>query len=164
MFKKLYYAVITAIVVVIIAIGMCVYRSRAADTIDYFDIGTDIVMYKQPYTLLDNPTKCLELLDNRKTCVERPDIHNPTQYGGLNPKFNANLTVRDFINTYGTGENYNSYGTADVTARRYCNLLYAVNNEYFSDRWSSTSECELAAKAECQDLFPNAPKKSYFGY
>jgi len=152
MMKDIYYMAIAVAVLTIVAIGIYISTSKK-DSVDHFNITTDPVVDKSPY----------KVLENTATCPNRPAVQNHTQYGGLNPKSNANLTLTDFINTYGTGENYNSYDTADVTSRRYCNLLYGVNNEYFNDRWNSLSECELTIKSECEELFPNAPKKSYFG-
>lgn len=151
MMKNMYYIIITVVVLIVLC-GLLYTRGKT-NNIDHFNIATDPVIVNTPY----------ELLENVGTCPERPPVVDNTEYGGLNPKSNANLSVTDFINTYGTGENYDSYDTADVTSRRYCNLMYVVNNEYFSDRWSSTSECELDAKAQVQALFPKAPKKSYFG-
>ena len=137
--------------IVVIVIGI-IFLYLSHKPVEKFDISTEPVVEDIPYQVLKN-------VDN---CLERQDIINPTQYGGLNPKSNANLTLVDFINTYGTGENYNGYDTADVTSRRYCDLVYTINNEYFTDRWVSGGECELAIKKECENLFPKAPKKAYF--
>ncbi|MEI6371787.1 MAG: hypothetical protein WCO49_19090 [Nostocales cyanobacterium ELA608] len=147
------YIIVAVLVLAVLGGVAYTYKSNESLTVDHFNIATDPVIVSTPY----------EVLKDVGTCPKRPEVLDDTQYGGLNPKSNANLTLTDYINTYGTGENYDSYDTADVTSRRYCNLMYVVNNEYFSDRWSSTSECELDAKAQCQELFPNAPKKSYFG-
>ena len=152
---KNHYVIIAVIVLAVL--GGIVYANPTAEpvsvqNIDHFNIGTDPVITKGPYKLVENVA----------TCPKRSYVANHTQYGGLNPKHNSNLSVTDFINTYGTGENYNLYDTADVTSRRYCTMLYGVNNEYFSDRWSSLSECEVAIKEECQTLFPKAPKKVFF--
>ena len=149
---KSIYIIVALVVLAVLACVAFTHKSKPT-TVDHFNIATDPVIINTPY----------KLLENVGTCPARPDVPNPTEYNGLNPKSNANISLTDFINAYGTGENYDSYDTADVTSRRYCNLMYVVNNEYFSDRWSSISECELDAKAQCQKLFPNAPKKAYFG-
>lgn len=149
MTTKSMYIIISVIVLAVLSGALYMHKS----TIDHFNIATEPVISNTPY----------KILENVGTCPARPDVVNPTQYGGLNPKSNANLSLTDFIDVFGKDMDYNTILAADITSRRYCNLLYAANNEYFSDRWSSTSECELEAKAQCQDLFPNAPKKSYFG-
>ena len=156
MMKHIYFIITTIVVGVAVILYLCRKKenkdSFISTTPPNFNITTDPVIEAVPYQILENVDKCLE----------RENIINPTQYGGLNPKSNSNLSLVDFINTYGTGENYNGYDTADVTSRRYCDLVYVMNNEYFTDRWISGSECELAIKRECEELFPNAPKKAFF--
>ena len=132
------------------------------DVVDYY--AKPINIPKEPINISVDPVidnSPYEIIENVGTCAKRPDLVNPTQYGGLNPKSNSKLTVTDFINTYGTGENYNCYDTADVTSRRYCDILYRENIEYFSDRWSALGECELDVKEQVQKLFPKAPVRKY---
>jgi hypothetical protein len=148
--KSIY--IIISVIVLTVLVG-ALYMHKESPTVDHFNIATDPVISHTPYEIIKDVGKC----------PVRPEVVNNTQYGGLNPKSNANLSLSDFINVFGKNMDYNTYDAADVTSRRYCNLLYVANNEYFSDRWVSTSECELAAKAECEALYPNAPKKSFFG-
>lgn len=137
--------------VVLMVVGYSLYMTYNKKTIvDNFNIATDPVVLNSPYKLLDNVEKC----------PDREEVVNNTQYGGLNPKSNANLTVVDFINRYYNGRV--SPGAASPISKQYCTLVAVANSEYLTDRWNSTGECELAAKAEVEELFPDLPKTPYF--
>lgn len=161
MFLKDMLYILTAVLVLTV-FTVIVYRNTNPMSKDNYtkDESKEVVEHKLLNILVD-PVIDNSLYKIIDTCVKREEVVNPTQYGGLNPKSNSKLTVTDFINTYGTGENYNCYDTADVTSRRYCDILYRQNVEYFTDRWSGLGECELDVKAQVQELFPKAPVKSY---
>lgn len=150
MVTKSVYIIIVVVILCLSAFGVMEYikKREPMTQAKSFNIATNPVVHKNIQAVAP--------------CPKRPEVVNNTEYHGLNPKSNSNLSLLSFINSYHKDTDYNDVDAADITARQYCSMVYGVNNEYFKDRWSSISECELLVKKECEDLFPSAPKKAIF--
>lgn len=141
------YLIMSAILIAIIVL------LQKKDTKDNFNIATDPRVDTSRYE------------HAKETCPARNNVKNNVRYNGLNPQDNDNLSLTEYISKYGMDENYRGPNTCDVNAKRYCNFVYATHREYFADRWSGIGECELAIKDKCEEMFPLAPKKTFWtGY
>lgn len=147
-----HYKVILAIVVLLIIIIVIIVMCSKSGQRDNFNIGVNPYYDNTRYEEINDPSKC----PPRKT------VENTVQYNGLNPQYNNFVTLQDYLDTYGGAENFKGNDTCDVTARRYCALVYTAHQEYFTDRWSGIGECEIDIKAQCEKLKPEAPKKAIF--
>jgi hypothetical protein len=147
--KQIVIGIVIALVILAI-LGGYVMMKKSHENKDTFDISVD------PLKATDYEYK------SQRACDARPKIKNPTQYNGLNPEYNNNVSVKDYIDSYERAQVWSSPDAASVVARRYCDLLYANHSEYFHDRWMSYGDCELSAKAEVENLIPETPRTPIF--
>lgn len=136
-------SIIVAIIVILLLVSVGLYfifRTKDTFNTKTFDINTD--------PLTANPY-------NRKETDCGP---SPKEIGGqygLNPEYDNNITVKNFVNLYEKDTVFGQYKQDlaptllynqtgyDIPARQICEVLYQGHQQYFENMWSGLGECEL---------------------
>lgn len=86
---------------------------------------------------------------------------------GLNPEYNNDLTVCNFVNKFEKDAVFTQYKSNlapsllhkqtayEIPAKQICNVLYQYHQQYFENMWSGMGECELYFEEQgktCDDI------------
>lgn len=142
-------ATIAAIVLVILLIGS-VGLFFALQTKDKFDtVG---------YNINTDPLKAVPYTRKETDCGTSYSGSPPKGIGGqygLNPEYDNNITVKNFVDKYEKDTVFGQYKQDlaptllynqtgyDIPARQICEVLYQGHQQYFENMWSGLGECEL---------------------
>ena len=119
------------------------------------------------FNLSTDPLPALPYSKETKNCGVPEFSHGIGGQYGLNPEYNNNITVCDFVKDFEKDTVFTQYKqnlvpsllhnqTAyDIPAAQICEVLYDNHQQFFENRWSGLGECEMyySDKAKnCKDI------------